>query len=229
MGLGDYLGGAAEKRRAADDAWAARARELKESAAKRMGSAALGEGLARRLYPTAKPLPEQYKTGGSDFKLPNGAYLEAKNAAVGKKVTTAPLQREQLQRAGSRVVIALYNRQAADVSGGNDPGEWAQYLSHVIVAVLDVPGPWLVGLLEEDAGRGSRKGERYVKVSDLIAAMQRAKVCGTVIERLDWRAAGRSITRYSTPFYLLGKSPFLDFKSDRARIDVRMGRAEVPF
>ncbi|MDP3767925.1 MAG: hypothetical protein Q8S13_07910 [Dehalococcoidia bacterium] len=228
-GLGGYLGGRAAKQKAADDAWGARARQLTPATAKRIGSAALGEGLAKRLYPKAKPLPLQYKTGGADFLLPTGAYLEAKNAAVGKKIETTRLQRVQLQRPGSRVVIALYNRQAADVNGGNDPGEWAKYLSHVITAVLDVPGPWLVRLLGTDAGRGSGESIVYLTVEDLLAAVRAQKVCGTVIQRLDWSAAGKDITRYAIPFYLIGRSTFLQLETDRAARDKRMGREEAPF
>lgn len=143
--------------------------EAPEPAAKSYAAKIVGEGLAQRLYEKAKFRRIQVSEGGVDFTLPGGAYLEAKMTATGKRLELHPIEVEQLATPSSRLVVALYNRQAAEDAGRGfcddtdeddstlckkvkgkrrAPGavtldDWVKVLARSMIAVIDAPGDWV--------------------------------------------------------------------------------------
>lgn len=240
------LGALAVRRADADD---------REPILKRQAAAALGEGLAKRVYPKAVWRTAQRQEGGVDFTLPGGAYLEAKMTATGGRVELHATHMVQLQVPGSRLFVVLYNRQAAADAGrgfclkwgcedrleeGRPPGaetfdDWVLVLARTTVAVIDVPGPDAVRWLSTERSYMDRHELSYYALTDtFVRWATQLKPMGEIRTGLHWRAKGATTRpkRAFLPVFVAGEiSPYFSLLTRRERIEenVRRNAPGVPF
>ena len=205
----------------------------REDDAKARAVAGFGEAVAQRLYPRAKFRPSQYREGGSDFDLPGGGFLEAKMAAVGKRVEVQPRQVEELGHAKSRVVVVLYNRQCAVVARSAtafaDPATWVPFLAQCTAAVLDLPGPWFLEALRA-RGRRSEAAGLWIKTADFVDIVASSNPGCKLVKTLGLCVHGVRVQRWALPFYIVGKaSQHLDLRPTRARACTIPTSEELPF
>jgi len=195
-------------------------------------------GLVRRLYPGATWGAQQFRSGGEDYTLPGGEPLEAKATAVGYHAEFQPAQVELLTKRGSRLLVVVYLRQALwpcsagrksinaeclEIAEQSSVAFWAQRVTRVISAVIDVPGPWASALIERD-GRSSRD-TRVLKTDDFVREVARAKPRVFLLPRVDWRVAvtfGQSPVearqrRAALTLYVISPSKHMDLRSDGDR------------